>query len=244
MEQTITFEQLWLMFKRHIHWIILAILVGAISAMLVTFLFVKPQYAATSEIMVSRDDNNADQTQKMMATYKDLLEKSATLQEAADKMNKGNYKNITSSQILSGLSVNNNENSQVISVTMTNKDSKFASDAANAIATAFEKDAPKTLEGTQVNVISKAYPNSNKVSPSNKKNALLGAFAGFFFAGFIALIREVFDKKIRTKSTVEEIVKVQFLGEMNNFNNSEVSEVQTQKTKESITTYSNRGGRH
>ncbi|AWZ42004.1 chain-length determining protein [Latilactobacillus sakei] len=225
MEQTINIEQIFGILRKYRRLIILSTVIFTLLAGILTFFVITPQYSASTEVLVNRKqstDANAQYNQvqtdvQMINTYKDLITKPVIMDSVTKKINDGKTNKLSNDEIADMLSITNNQNSQVFSVTAKADNAYTAADIANMTATTFQKKVPKIMSGTDnVSIISEAKPNLVPVSPKNGLNLLIGFILGLIIGITIAFIRELMDKTIKDESFLTEELGLTSLGVINN----------------------------
>lgn len=183
--------------------VFMGIFVMLISSVL-AWLFIQPKYSSSIDILVNQKNNNTAvqyniQQADLQAinTYKDVLTKpiilSAVLKDIKRTDNyQGNLRTLEKS-----IEIDNQTNSQVITVNVTDKNAYVAADIANTIGKVFAKKVKKMMQVDNVTIVSDAKVNSKPVSPNKKLFALAGVVLGLFIGVAIAFIKEFTDKTVK-----------------------------------------------
>lgn len=225
MEQTINIEQIFGILRKYRRLILSSTVVCTLLAVIVTFFLITPQYSASTELLVNRKQStdagaqwNQVQTDvQMINTYKDLITKPVIMDSVAKKINKSNNQKLDDTTIAEMISVSNNQNSQVFSITAKADNAYTAADIANTTAQTFQKKAPKIMSGTDnVSIISEAKPDLTPVSPKKKLNVLIGLALGILLGVGIAFLRELTDKTVKDESFLTDDLGLTSLGVVNN----------------------------
>lgn len=225
MEQTINIEQIFGILRKYRRLILSSTVVCTLLAVIVTFFLITPQYSASTELLVNRKQSgdanvqwNQVQTDvQMINTYKDLITKPVIMDSVAKKINKSNNQKLDDTTIAEMISVSNNQNSQVFSITAKADNAYTAADIANTTAQTFQKKAPKIMSGTDnVSIISEAKPDLTPVSPKKKLNVLIGLALGILLGVGIAFLRELTDKTVKEESFLTNDLGLTSLGVVNN----------------------------
>ncbi|AYG17191.1 YveK family protein [Latilactobacillus sakei] len=225
MEQTINIEQIFGILRKYRRLILSSTVVCTLLAVVITFFLITPQYSASTELLVNRKQSadanvqwNQVQTDvQMINTYKDLITKPVIMGSVADKINKGNSHKFSDSEISEMISVSNNQNSQVFSITAKADNAYTAADIVNTTAQTFQKKAPKIMSGTDnVSIISEAKPNLTPVSPKRNLNVLIGLILGIVLGIGAAFLRELTDKTVKDESFLTDDLGLTSLGVVNN----------------------------
>ena len=93
--------------------------------------------------------------------------------------------------------MSNQTNSQVVTVSVTDKNAYVAADIANTIGKVFTKKVKKMMQVDNVTIVSKAKVNNKPVSPNKKLYSLLGLFVGLVVGIAISFVREFTDKTVK-----------------------------------------------
>ena len=133
-------------------------------------------------------------------TYKDVLTKPIILTPVLKEIkNTDNYQGNLNS-LAKSIKVSNQTNSQVVTVTVTDKNAYVAADIANTVGKVFGKKVKKMMQVDNVTIVSDAKVNSRPVSPNKKLFALAGVVLGLFIGVAVAFIKEFTDKTIKDSS--------------------------------------------
>lgn len=196
-----------LILKKNIISIFIWAIVGLVASLGIVFFFIEPKYSSSIDILVNQKANNAQvqyatQQADLQAinTYKDVLTKPIILTPVLKEIkNTDNYQGNLNS-LAKSIKVSNQTNSQVVTVTVTDKNAYVAADIANTVGKVFAKKVKKMMQVDNVTIVSDAKVNSRPVSPNKKLFALAGVVLGLFIGVAIAFIKEFTDKTIKDSS--------------------------------------------
>ena len=203
-EAVIDLSRLMVILKNNIVSIITWMILGLIVALGSVFFLIEPKYSSSIDILVNQKANNAQvqyatQQADLQAinTYKDVLTKPIILTPVLKEIkNTDNYQGNLNS-LTKSIKVSNQTNSQVVTVTVTDKNAYVAADIANIVGKVFAKKVKKMMQVDNVKIVSDAKVNSKPVSPNKKIFALAGAVLGLFIGVAIAFIKEFTDKTVK-----------------------------------------------
>ncbi|HJE96897.1 MAG TPA: chain-length determining protein [Ligilactobacillus acidipiscis] len=195
--------QLVSIIKKNILSIVLWALGGVVVATLYAFIIVTPQYKASVDLLVNQKTDNtqaqytAQQTDlQAVNTYKDVLRKPVILGPVSNQLKKSsNYQGGTK-RLQRAVSIGNELNSRIITVSVKDSNAYVAANAANMIGSTFTKKIKKIMKVDNVTVVSKAKPNTRPVSPNKKLFLLIGLVAGMFIGAMVAVIKDLLDTTI------------------------------------------------
>ena len=183
------------------------------------------------------------------ATYKtledgtEIVDKQAQPAEYKVKDAKYSKSDISASSLSENITIDNQENSQIFTVSVKDTNNKLAKDAANEIAKVFKKNIKKIMSVSNVSVVSNATASNKPVSPNVKLFTLAGLILGVF-SGFIwGLIKELTDRTINDVNyltgelhltnlgRINFIGKIKKIDKMINAANTEVSNDRSNRTR-------------
>lgn len=193
--------------KKNLFSILFWIVLGEIVSSILTFSFITPKYSSNIDILVNQKANNAQvqyaaQQADLQAinTYKDVLTKPIILSPVLKEVKRTDNYQGNLSTLEKSIKVSNQTNSQVVTVTVTDKNAYVAADIANTIGKVFTKKVKKMMQVDNVTIVSKAKVNNRPVSPNKKLYALMGLLVGLIIGTSIAFIKELTDKTVKDSS--------------------------------------------
>ena len=182
-------------------------MLGLVVSMGIVFLFIEPRYSSNVDILVNQKANNeqvqyATQQADLQAinTYKDVLTKPIILAPVLKEVKRTDNYQGNLSTLEKSIKVSNQTNSQVVTVTVTDKNAYVAADIANTIGKTFTKKVKKMMQVDNVTLVSSAKVDTKPVSPNKKIFALMGAIIGLIVGIVIAFIKELTDKTVKDSS--------------------------------------------
>lgn len=220
-EQTIRLVQIVGMLRKHLKLISITTLVVFLVAIFATFFVMTPEYESTTEILVNRklsSENQGAQLQQvqadvqMISTYKDIITSPTVLTTVNRRIS--DYPGYPGSvnNIKEALSISNETNSQVFSVTAKANDANTAAAIANETAKVFKKKVVKMMSVNNVSIVSRAVPSDNPVSPRKSLNLLIGFAVGVLLGIVLAFVRELTDRTVTSESFLTDDLNLNSLG--------------------------------
>lgn len=200
--------------KKNWKLLVLLPIIFMLISLLVTVFLMKPKYEANTQVLVNQKEKNneymAQEVQsnlQLVNTYAEILKSPRIIDDVAKKDSK-----YSSSQIKSMLDITSQSDSQILTINVKNGSKADAENVANEIAQVFKKDMPKIMSIDNVSVLSKADGTATKVSPNLIQNLAIGLILGFILGVVIIVIKELFDKRIKTEEDVERELDIPVLG--------------------------------
>lgn len=205
-DDEIDLAELFFVLRRRI-WIIIASgLIGAIIALLYTLFFIKPLYQSSSMIYIFSKTTTVTsaidlQIGKQLTVDFEILGKSRPVLERviSDLQLDTDYESL-----LRTVSVENPTDSRIIKITVKNQDPQLACDIANSLAENLSARVAEVTDTTKPSSVEEGVPAVNPISPSKKKNTLMGGMLGVLIAIAIILVMHFSDMSVRTEEDVRK----------------------------------------
>lgn len=217
MNETISLQELFSILRKSF-WRILALtIVAALISFAVSSFLIKPTYQAGTQILVTpkKQENEVIDAQSVQSsvtlvnTYRVIIKSPAILEQVQKEVPNAP----TNVAALNNMvTVESEQNSQVINVSVQSTDAALASNMANSIAEVFSSDVQKLMSVDNVTVLSKSGIPTSPVSPNIILNTAIAAVVGFLLGVGLAFLREVLDRRIRTEDQVQQILDLPVLG--------------------------------
>lgn len=207
--------------------IVTTILLGVLS-FLVSHYLITPKYEATSQVIVNNNKINSKESLytnpnevqtniQLIKTYSELISSDDIKKEAIDnlKISKQDKNN----QLMNSISVESEENSQIIKIRVKDKNPQIAVSLANNMATASKQKIQKVMGIDNLSIFSKADTSQvkNPASPNTTLNTLLGLIFGLLLGLLIILIKFSSDNKINSEEKVEALLSLPVIGKINDW---------------------------
>lgn len=220
-ESRVDLKWIFMAFKKHFKLIITWSLIGLLGALIISFLLVTPKYSSTIDILVNQksDNTQAELTAQQadlqaINTYKDVLQKPVILKPVLNSIKQRDNYNKSIDELTDSVNISNEADSQVISVTVTDKNGYVASDIANTIGDVFTKKIKNIMKVDNVNIVTKATPTNKAVFPNKKLFSIAGLLFGLLFGFLIAFIKEYFNNTVQSAEQLNEQVGIINLGQI------------------------------
>lgn len=212
-EDEINLGELFHELKKNIKLIVISILLCTIIVGIITVFGIKKKYASTSRLFLKPEvtEGYADYSQinsnnLMVNNYIQMIEGNNIINQVSHQLN------ISSNEISSALTVSNETNTQIISITATTTDPKHSKEIVDAVVTTFKKEVKETLNVSNIVTVDEAQIASTPVSPSLKKNLLIGAMLGAVLSMGYVVILFLLDTRIHNKEEAEKYLGIPSLG--------------------------------
>ena len=178
---------------------------AAIVSAIISFFFMTPIYQSSTQILVNQKKQEGTAIQlgeiqsniQLTNTYKVIIKSPVILDQVNEKLNL----NMTTQSLNGKINVTNEKDSQVISVTVEDKDPKLSRDIANATADVFKGEVAKIMNVDNVTVLSKAEVTENQspIKPAPMLNVVIAFVVGLMAAVGLAFLLEYLDNTVKKK---------------------------------------------
>lgn len=226
-ETVIDLRQLVSLIWENIWGIIAWGVIGILIALGISFIFMTPKYSATIDLLVNQKvDNSALQYNAQQAdlqainTYKDVLTKPVILSPVLKQIKQQDNYAGSLADLESSVSISNETNSQVVSVTVTDTNAYTAADIANTIGKVFSSKIKKMMKVNNVTVVTKAKADTNPVSPKIKLNILIGFVIGVLIGIALIVVRDLLDTSVRNEKFLTDDLGLTSLGFVSHMSHS------------------------
>lgn len=209
-EDEIDLVELFYLMWGHLLQIIACVMVGGAVAFAYTYFLVTPMYQATAKMYVVSSTtafnvNNLSISSELTIDYQELLLSRPLMEDVAEALEL----DVSPELIASTVSVENPEDTRIITITVTCPDPQLAADLANEIAYQTGIHLPRVMESPAPNIYEDALVPSQKSSPSYSRNVLLGAMALAVVYCGILMLRYLMDDSFTTPEEINRYFGVQ-----------------------------------
>lgn len=213
-------------------WLIVGtVIVVTVAAGLYSTYVKHPIYQASTKIIVNQTAAQviANQQQissdmintniKMIDTYKEIIKTPAILDNVV-----GNYPNLglTSEQLASKIKVSSVNNTQVMTVGVTDLSYQKAAEIANAVSEVFRQEIPNIFNVENVSILNHAkldpVDSPSPISPNIPLNIAIAFIVSLMLSVGVAFLLEYMDDSIKTEADVEQYLGLPVLASISKVN--------------------------
>lgn len=212
-EIEINLGELFQVIKANIKMIIIAVLICTLIAGLGTVFLIDKKYESTARIYPKPEvtEGIVDYTQinannLMVNNYIAMINGNNIQSMVAEELN------MDVEDISSSLSVSNETNTQIISITSTTTDPETSKEIVDCVVNTFKQEAKDTLNINNITTVDQAEIETDPVSPNLKLNLLIGAFIGSLLSVGYLFIKFMLDTHIHNKEEAEKYLGIPNLG--------------------------------
>lgn len=196
---------------KYIKLIIVLCIVFGLGGFLGTKFLITPTYTASTSIYLtpqisesgSLDYNSQMANSKLVTNVVNLMTQNNVMSEVAKDVGMEN-----AASVKKCITVTNEANTEIITITATTTDPKLSKDIANGTVSTFTKTMQKNLNVRNIEVVDKAKLSYVPSGPNIKKNTMLATMVGFVLGCGYAVLRFLFDNRLRTKEEAEKYLGI------------------------------------
>lgn len=204
----------------HVLWskalvILLSTAAVGLAAMLVTQVFLTPQYQSTTKMYILTQQNNETVTSSDLQASEQLTQDCAQMiqsRQVAESVISQLNLDLTAEELLKKVTVTTSTDTRIVTIDVQDEDPYRACDIANALRTIAANTIQDVMNIEAANVFEEANIPETPVSPSTMRNTLIGAILGFIIAVAAILISYLMNDTIRTSDDVERYLHLSTLG--------------------------------
>ena len=196
---------------KHIKLIILLCVIFGAAGFFGTKFLIAPKYTASTSIYLTPqvsdsgalDYNSQIANSKLVTNVVNLMTQNNIMSEVAKNVGVENAKTVKDY-----ITVSNESDTEIITITATTTDPKLSKDIANGTVSTFTKTMQKNLNVRNIEVVDKAKLSYVPSGPNIKKNTMLATMVGFVLGCGYAVLRFLFDNRLRTKEEAEKYLGI------------------------------------
>lgn len=199
--------------KKRLLWIIMAGVLfggafGAFSRFVIT-----PQYTSTAMVYILSKETTLTSLadlqigSQLTKDYKIIVTSRPVLAEVIENLNL----DLTYEEMVDKIKINNPTDTRILSITAEDPDPAMAKNIADAVAKTSSNYIGDIMEMVPPKIIEEGVIAEKKSSPSNSKNAMLGAAVGILLVCGLTVIEELLNDSIQSEEDVEKYLDLSVL---------------------------------
>ncbi|HPZ42218.1 MAG TPA: Wzz/FepE/Etk N-terminal domain-containing protein [Bacillota bacterium] len=215
MEQELELIELWQIVSKRWKMIILVTLLAALICAAVSLFLIKPQYVASSTLMVMKPVEaelilyqDIQVSRQLADTYQVVVHSRRVL----DKVTRSLNLPYTHEQMQEKVKVSSVQDTEIITIDVTDTDPYLAARMSNLIAQTFMQEVTEIMNIDNVSPIDEAAVPDNPVSPRVGLNIAVAMVLGFMVAVGLALLQHYLDQTLKTTEEVDNLLGLTVLG--------------------------------
>lgn len=217
MENIIKVETLFLFLKKYCILILLTGIIGASIGYFYSKNCIQPVYEVSTDLLVNQKTDSDQQryvdvqsNQQLINTYMAIIKSNKILNEVIQKL----HLKITSQQLKSQIKVDNQNNSQVLTLSVRGDSIERASKIASTAVKEFQDNIATFMGKRNISVLSEASSAGNfaPISPKIKTNSIVGLFIGILLGIAISIFLFKMNTTIKSTKDIETNIDLPIIG--------------------------------
>ena len=200
---------------RKVHLVILAGILMAFAAILVTKLFVTPMYTSTTKMYVlSKQDSETAVTSgdlqvgsQLIKDYVELVKSRSVMEQVINILGV----DMDPDKLSDAITVSNAADTRILSISVKNENPKLAKELADTVREVASVQIKDITYADSVNTVEEGNLPKSPSSPNTMKNAMFGGILGVLIASAVIIVRYVLDDSIKTPDDVEHYLELTVL---------------------------------
>lgn len=197
-------------------WVLFTIVIVMIGGNLFNYYTRVPMYQSSTTIILAKEDKEEDKytqtdamlNQKLISTYREIIKSRTVLRQVIKNENL----KYSVEELSNCISVTNVEDTEIIKITVSNKDKNHAVRIANAIAPIFKEEVMKIYNINNVSVLDKAIVAKDPYNINYLKENVIYVLIGFVLASGVIFTIFYFDTSIKSTEELEDKLGLTVLG--------------------------------
>lgn len=191
-----------------------------------SYFFVKPEYTSTTSLVLAQSSSSGQtgdgaisatdltMNSKLVSTYSELIKRKAILGQVCENLN---IPESNIQELRGKIKVNSAKNTEIIEISVTNKDPNKAAAIANEIAKVFGEKIVEIYNISNVYLLDRAEANAVPSNINHMKDVVIFAFIGLVIAAVYVLLANMLDNTIKTEQDVEATTELLVLSSIPNY---------------------------
>ena len=197
-------------------WVLFTIVIVMIGGNLFNYYTRVPMYQSSTTIILAKEDKEEDKytqtdamlNQKLISTYREIIKSRTVLRQVIKNENL----KYSVEELSNCISVSNVEDTEIIKITVSNKDKNHAVRIANAIAPIFKEEIMKIYNINNVSVLDKAIVAKEPYNINYLKENVIYVLIGFVLASGVIFTIFYFDTSVKSTEELEDKLGLTVLG--------------------------------
>ncbi len=199
-------------------WLMIAsiTLSAAILAGVLSFFVLKPQYEASTTMIVSYKQNQEalmdysqlQMSQKLATTYSQIIKSNRIADAVIEKLEL----DLSAEELNKKISVSQVESTEIFKITVKDNDPELAALIANTEADIFKQEINDMMKVDSVSTIDVAKVPENPVAPNKVMNIAIATVLGMMVSVGLVFVLEFLDRTYKTPTDIERHLGLPILG--------------------------------
>lgn len=197
-----------------------------IFAFVYSEVFISPMYSSTASLYVNSErqkvtDNvntsELNSSRQLVMTYAEILKSRTFLSNIAQDLDN----EYSTSQLNKMITMDALNNTEILSVTVKGTDAEDVYKITKSIVKYAPDELIRVVEAGSVKVLDDASETKSPISPNIRQNTFIGVLIGLVLGGFIVILTELLDTRIKTGEEINSRYEEPLLGEIPSLTSSQ-----------------------
>lgn len=219
MEQELSLRDVLGVLRRRAWIVLVVVFVAVVLAALLSYVIMPPVYQSNTSLIVNEKTSAAQSTdgvdlgqiqtyRSLAVTYAKIITSRAVLQDTIDTLKLPE----TVQQLIGMTTVQVQGQTEIIGVSVKDKDAARAALIANTVARSFITQLPTLVNRVEnVSVIDRAVPSTDQVSPRPLLNMAVAFVAALMLGVLLAFLVDYFDDTVKTPDDIKKLFGLRVL---------------------------------
>ncbi|WP_282154467.1 YveK family protein [Cytobacillus gottheilii] len=237
MEETISLKELFQTLKKRMALIIIITLVAVMASGAISYFVLTPVYQSSTQILVNQtaeegqySTNEVQTNLQLINTYNIILKSPVILEKVIDELDL----NMSAGQLNGKLTVQNEQNSQVVNLSVQDENAATAAEIANTTAEVFRNEIATimSIDVNDVTILSPAVVTENQspIKPQPLLNIAIALVVGAMAGVGLAFLLEYMDNTVKTEQDIEKIAELPVIGVIATIDNTAETASRAERT--------------
>ena len=211
--EDIDLKELFMIFWNKKIQIILLVILFAIIGAIYTIGVITPMYTSSTTLVLatSGSENKQDTTNsitttdvtlnsKLVSTYSELVKSKKVLRKVISNLNI----DVEEEELRKNITVSSVKDTELIEITVANKNPKYSAQIANEIAKVFSEEVNEIYNINNIHVVDEAEIAENPSNINISKNVILFTFVGIVISIAYVLVANMLDTTVKSAEEIEK----------------------------------------
>lgn len=188
--------------------------VGLVGGIFYTTLIQVPVYRSQTSLVLTKNDsstitqNDINLNKNLVSTYREIVKSRRILNMVIDNLDL----DLTYEELKEQVQVSSVNDTELIVISVYNKDNTLAKQIADEIAKTFKTEIVEIYNIENVSIIDKALVSDAPSNVHKLKQYIIGAGSGFLLCSLIIVIKFYMDDTVKTEEDIENKLELPVLG--------------------------------
>ena len=196
--------------------IILIVLIFMVIGIIYTVGFTSPKYSASTSLVLAGTENNGGTStntitatdvtlnSKLVSTYSELVKSKNVTRQVISNLGIDE----TEDELRNSITVSSVKDTELIKISVTDKNATNAYNIANEIAKVFTQKVSEIYNINNVQILDQAEISTTPSNINHAKDVIMFTFVGLFVAIVFVLVANMLDTTIKSSEEVEKLCNV------------------------------------